>query len=136
MTNGVPRVFCLRLPYLERQKALEIAMREGISLNHFISLSVAEKIARLEVLSFGPSARVHLPNSPVEIPRADPIPIVRNGSTVDEREATRDSLDANGRIVAEIDSEIARLRQARALLSHTAPHSKSVAVDRKHRKTE
>ena len=31
-----------------RRQAIEIAQREGLSLNQFISLAVAEKITRLE----------------------------------------------------------------------------------------
>jgi hypothetical protein len=42
--------FALRLPQSMRIEAVDIAKREGISLNHFVVLAVAEKIARLEVL--------------------------------------------------------------------------------------
>src|SRR5882724_10706078 len=38
--------FPLRLPPKIRQRANEIADREGLSLNHFIALAVAEKISR------------------------------------------------------------------------------------------
>ena len=43
-----PLSFPLRLPYSPRQQAIEIAQREGLSLNQFISLAVAEKLTRLE----------------------------------------------------------------------------------------
>lgn len=39
--------FLLRLPVSVRQQATEIAREEGTSLNHFISLAVAEKISRM-----------------------------------------------------------------------------------------
>ena len=40
--------FPLRLSPSIRQQANDLAHREGLSLNHFISLAVAEKISRLE----------------------------------------------------------------------------------------
>lgn len=40
--------FPLRLSPTMRQQATDLAEREGISLNHFISLAVAEKITRME----------------------------------------------------------------------------------------
>jgi hypothetical protein len=43
-----PISFPLRLPFSTRRQAIEIAEREGLSLNQFISLAVAEKITRLE----------------------------------------------------------------------------------------
>jgi hypothetical protein len=46
--NGRPISFPLRLPFSTRRQAIEIAQREGLSLNQFISLAVAEKITRLE----------------------------------------------------------------------------------------
>ena len=46
------QTFPLRLSPSSRQQASEIAKEEGISLNHFISLAVAEKISRLERDSF------------------------------------------------------------------------------------
>lgn len=40
--------FPLRLsPYL-RSQAIELAKNEGLSLNHFISLAVTEKVTRME----------------------------------------------------------------------------------------
>lgn len=44
--------FPLRLSPSIRQQASEFAKKEGISLNHFISLAVAEKLSRLEHESF------------------------------------------------------------------------------------
>ena len=38
----------LRIPASTRQKANDLAHREGISLNHFISIAIAEKISRNE----------------------------------------------------------------------------------------
>jgi hypothetical protein len=46
--NVRPMSFPLRLPFSTRRQAVEIAQREGLSLNQFISLAVAEKITRLE----------------------------------------------------------------------------------------
>jgi hypothetical protein len=40
--------FPLRLSPSTRAQVNEFAKRDGISLNHFISLAVAEKISRLE----------------------------------------------------------------------------------------
>jgi hypothetical protein len=40
--------FPLRLPITMRRQAGDLAQREGLSLNHFISLAVAEKIVRME----------------------------------------------------------------------------------------
>lgn len=40
--------FLLRLPNSLRAQATEFACKEGTSLNHFISLAVAEKISRME----------------------------------------------------------------------------------------
>ena len=46
--NNRPTSFPLRLPFTMRRQAIDIAEREGLSLNQFISLAVAEKITRLE----------------------------------------------------------------------------------------
>ena len=43
--------FALRLPRSTRFQANEIAKAEGISLNQFITLAVAEKITRLQAIS-------------------------------------------------------------------------------------
>jgi hypothetical protein len=50
MTMEQKRVlsFPLRLGLSIRQQAADLAHNEGISLNHFISLAVAEKISRME----------------------------------------------------------------------------------------
>lgn len=50
--NIRPLSFPLRLPFSTRRQAIEIAQREGLSLNQFISLAVAEKITRLERTSW------------------------------------------------------------------------------------
>lgn len=42
------QMFPLRLSPTMRHQANELAHREGISLNQFISLAVAEKISRME----------------------------------------------------------------------------------------
>jgi len=38
----------LRVPASTHQKARELAHQEGISLNHFYSLAIAEKISRMD----------------------------------------------------------------------------------------
>jgi len=50
--NSRPISFPLRLPFSTRRQAIEIAQKEGLSLNQFISLAVAEKITRLEHTSW------------------------------------------------------------------------------------
>ena len=40
--------FPLRLPKSLKESAKALAEKDGISLNHFISLAIAEKISRLE----------------------------------------------------------------------------------------
>jgi predicted HicB family RNase H-like nuclease len=45
--------FPLRLAPSLRARAQELSEQDGISLNHFISLAVAEKIARIEGSPFG-----------------------------------------------------------------------------------
>jgi len=47
-TNKPHPVFPLRLPTTTRMQAVELASLDGVSLNQFISLAVAEKIARLQ----------------------------------------------------------------------------------------
>jgi HicB family len=42
------QVFSLRLPHSQLEKAKILAEREGISLNHFVSVAVAEKLARMK----------------------------------------------------------------------------------------
>lgn len=43
-------VFALRLPKSTRFTAVEFAKTEGLSLNQFIALAVAEKIVRMELV--------------------------------------------------------------------------------------
>lgn len=50
--NSRPISFPLRLPFTTRRQAIEIAQKEGLSLNQFISLAVAEKITRLEHIAW------------------------------------------------------------------------------------
>ena len=40
--------FLLRLPLSLREQATQFAQEEGTSLNHFISLAVAERLSRIE----------------------------------------------------------------------------------------
>ena len=40
--------FPLRLPSSLRESANEFAKKDGVSLNHFISVALAEKISRME----------------------------------------------------------------------------------------
>jgi hypothetical protein len=40
--------FLLRLPVSVRDEAARLAYEDGTSLNHFISIAVAEKLARIE----------------------------------------------------------------------------------------
>jgi predicted DNA-binding protein len=42
------QTFPLRLSPSMRHQANDLAHREGISLNHFVSLAIAEKISRME----------------------------------------------------------------------------------------
>jgi hypothetical protein len=46
--NKARKVFPLRLPRTAFDEARVQAQLEGISLNHFISLAVVEKLARIE----------------------------------------------------------------------------------------
>jgi hypothetical protein len=50
------KTFPLRLPPSLRKQSVEFAEVEGLSLNHFISMAVAEKISRMEVLNEQPAA--------------------------------------------------------------------------------
>ncbi len=50
----------LRLSTSLRSQAEELALREGISLNQFINLAVAEKVSRLEHDSFLNRQRLNL----------------------------------------------------------------------------
>ena len=40
--------FLLRLPKSLREKATKTSVEEGTSLNHFITLAIAEKLSRME----------------------------------------------------------------------------------------
>lgn len=64
--------FSLRLSPEERNLASDHARREGISLNHFISMAVAEKISRIEqdVLQQQPAAAP--PKPPGTPPKGTP----------------------------------------------------------------
>jgi hypothetical protein len=48
MTQIEQKAFPLRLPVSLKTQASEYARNEGTSLNNFISLAVAEKIARMQ----------------------------------------------------------------------------------------
>jgi hypothetical protein len=50
--NSKPCSFPLRLPFSIRRQANDLAQKDGLSLNQFISLAVAEKITRLEQWSW------------------------------------------------------------------------------------
>jgi hypothetical protein len=50
--NNKPCSFPLRLPFSIRRQANDLAQKDGLSLNQFISLAVAEKITRLEHLTW------------------------------------------------------------------------------------
>jgi hypothetical protein len=43
--------FPLRLPRSLKERAMVLAQQDGVSLNHFISVAVAEKASRLETLT-------------------------------------------------------------------------------------
>ena len=62
--NKRPGCFPLRLPLTMRREANDLAHREGLSLNQFISLAVAEKITRLEHTSW--LKEVRLPENAFE----------------------------------------------------------------------
>jgi hypothetical protein len=66
--NNRPATFPLRLPVSMRRQAIEIAQREGLSLNQFISLAVAEKITRLEQSTWLERRPPHSTNGPVALP--------------------------------------------------------------------
>jgi predicted HicB family RNase H-like nuclease len=53
--SGHPAQFPLRLAKSLREAAKAMAMRQGISLNHFISLALAEKINRETPPTNGPA---------------------------------------------------------------------------------
>lgn len=49
--KDLPSSFPLRLPRSTRERAIEVAQKEGLSLNQFITLAVTEKIVRLELMA-------------------------------------------------------------------------------------
>lgn len=62
--------FLLRLPISVRDQAEQIAHDDGTSLNHFISLAVAEKISRMEQaqgLKTGMQAQRNVASRPLSI---------------------------------------------------------------------
>ena len=69
MANTTKRsnTFLLRLPLSIKEEAVRCSRVDGTSLNHFISLALAEKITRLEVMPKAPgdsgAARPNTPNS-------------------------------------------------------------------------
>lgn len=46
--SSARHMFALRLPKSYLEKAKSLAEQEGISLNHFVELAIAEKIARMK----------------------------------------------------------------------------------------
>jgi|HubBroStandDraft_5_1064220.scaffolds.fasta_scaffold37649_1 hypothetical protein len=67
--NKRPGCFPLRLPLSMRLQANDLAHREGLSLNQFISLAVAEKITRLEHASW--IREVNMPDHPLSAAHLD-----------------------------------------------------------------
>jgi hypothetical protein len=43
------QTFVLRLPNSVKQEAMAVSTEDGISLNHFISLAVVERLTRLDL---------------------------------------------------------------------------------------
>ena len=54
--NKPNSVFPLRLPTTTRMQANELASLDGVSLNQFITIAVAEKISRLQSASDEPAS--------------------------------------------------------------------------------
>jgi hypothetical protein len=67
--------FPLRLPLSMRDAAGEIAHKEGISLNHFISLAVTEKITRLEQAALNEHHPHVVPSMPTLVHSPSPLPL-------------------------------------------------------------
>ena len=67
------KTFALRLPRSMRMEAVSIAKHKKISLNEFVALAVAEKIARLELLNPEPlvSAKADLEEEGFEVVRKE-----------------------------------------------------------------
>ncbi|SEG42612.1 HicB family protein [Bryocella elongata] len=60
--------FLLRLPPTLREQAASIAQEEGISLNHFIGLALAEKVSRMQQRSADGLMSLRLPSTPATTP--------------------------------------------------------------------
>ena len=63
--NGHPQTFPLRLPVSMRVQAIESAKHEGISLNQFIMLAIAEKLSKMEAI--GKAIVEHHPSGSQEV---------------------------------------------------------------------
>jgi hypothetical protein len=61
--NKKKQGFLLRLPVSLREQATKIAHEDGISLNHFISLAVTEKISRMAASTSLDMPRMASPNN-------------------------------------------------------------------------
>lgn len=57
--------FLLRLPMSLREQAVRVSQEEGISLNHFIAIAVAEKLSRMEHDKLEQKNANSRPSSPV-----------------------------------------------------------------------
>lgn len=64
--------FLLRLPLSIREQAIDVARADGISLNHFISLAVAEKLSRMSAHKPAPAHEAN-PSQPRELIRLRPV---------------------------------------------------------------
>jgi hypothetical protein len=62
-----PAIFSLRLTASLRELAKAMADRDGISLNQFINMAVAEKIARLQEDARGGSRKMSLERRNLEV---------------------------------------------------------------------
>ena len=67
--NARPLSFPLRLPISMRRQVTELAQREGLSLNQFIVLALAEKITRLEQHSWHEHINGHTNNNSAHLPK-------------------------------------------------------------------
>jgi predicted HicB family RNase H-like nuclease len=55
-SRKIAATFPLRLPHSTRVQAVEIAKREGLSLNQFIVIALVEKITKMTMLHGGEPA--------------------------------------------------------------------------------
>jgi hypothetical protein len=62
-----PAIFSLRLAASLRELAKAMADRDGISLNQFINMAVAEKIARIQEDAKGGSRKMSLERRNLEV---------------------------------------------------------------------